>query len=321
LKKFIAVTLVAVLLCPIFISCQSTEAIVTSTDVVKTDIVTQTTTITGQPITTTKVVTTTIPSIIIYDPKSRNRYTIEQGKVGLANNYIVVKGIVAGGASPSRTFYIINGSDELKTYCINVKPFQQDGYEPAPNNISDWVILVYGTTDYISTENGVTVLVPSMSAVPIDVTLAIPVDAELPQKWEFIVSVVEYPRVIATDGFVSLSYEVNETSIDFNWNLLDIPIDTNTSGGHINISGYPKNVMIRSKVGGYPVTPTDKNIAPSDGELIYYGDGVKSITDMSYSPFKFYRLWVQKVDGTWHTASGITTLLENTCTVLVQMGR
>lgn len=85
--------------------------------------------------------------------------------------------------------------------------------------------------------------------------------------------------------------------------------------------GDSPNVMIRAQSGGDLHEIPDQNTAPSEGYLVYYGAGLSTsdtsmdfdqlvYTDSSTSPyyqnnptFLYYKIWAQRADGTWHTAS------------------
>jgi hypothetical protein len=62
-------------------------------------------------------------------------------------------------------------------------------------------------------------------------------------------------------------------------------------------------VMVRAKYGSYPTDIPDQNTAPSDGYLVYYGNGLSaSDTSMDFGNTVgtlYYRAWAQKVDSTW----------------------
>jgi hypothetical protein len=82
---------------------------------------------------------------------------------------------------------------------------------------------------------------------------------------------------------------VNEQQMDLNWGF----------------SGDAVNIMIRSKYSDYPLDIPNQNTAPSDGNLVYYGNATNfSDTSMNFDDNPgtlFYSAWGQRADGTWHT--------------------
>ena len=96
-----------------------------------------------------------------------------------------------------------------------------------------------------------------------------------------------------------LSFNViytSDTEMDLNWTL-------NPSTA--------QNIMIRAKYGQYPADIPDENTMPSDGYLVYYGDGLTTTsavdTSMDFSENAgslYYKAWAQKVDGTWYVTTG-----------------
>jgi hypothetical protein len=133
------------------------------------------------------------------------------------------------------------------------------------------------------------------------------------------IGVASYQKVRATQGFTSMGYEVfNDTNIVFSWELKPVPEYTPGVGGQPNLDGYPDKVMIRSKVGDYPIPPSDSKITPNDGTLIYYGQG-NTCEDMQCTPYTYYSIYVQKKDGSWFMASGIQTVHRSAARFLVDM--
>lgn len=65
------------------------------------------------------------------------------------------------------------------------------------------------------------------------------------------------------------------------------------------------NVMIRAKYGSYPADITSNLTAPSDGYLVYSGNGTSiSDTSMDFNTNPgplYYKAWGQKADGSWIT--------------------
>ncbi len=70
------------------------------------------------------------------------------------------------------------------------------------------------------------------------------------------------------------------------------------------------HIMIRGKYGGYPIDIPSGNVTPSDGYLVYYGNGVTTndtSMDFDQNPGPlYYKVWAQKLDGSWfvNTATG-----------------
>lgn len=84
---------------------------------------------------------------------------------------------------------------------------------------------------------------------------------------------------------------VSDTRLDFTWSFA--PGTT--------------NIMIRAKYGEYPDDIPDINTAPSDGYLVYYGNGITTNdTSMDFDDnpgYLFYKAWGQNADGTWQMAT------------------
>jgi hypothetical protein len=190
-------------------------------------------------------------------------------------------------------------------------------YAVSPIEVGNWITLSQSITEQVPLVNGNLVRVLSMSATPVTFRLSIPPSTKLPRKWAFLISVVEYPRFQYTAGFDSLAYDISDTQASFRWSLIPVPVNTAVSGGHVNTSGYPSKVMVRSKEYSSPLNPRDMFTEPSDGTLIYYGSDKTSITDYNTTPYTYYSAWVQRVDGTWYAARGLSFLYNNACTVLV----
>lgn len=85
--------------------------------------------------------------------------------------------------------------------------------------------------------------------------------------------------------------QISDTQVDLSWSK----------------SGDVDKVMIRGKYGEYPADIPDGATAPSDGYLVYYGDGLAvSDTSMNFDEnpgILYYKAWGQKADGTWYTES------------------
>lgn len=307
--KKVLLTLTGLLCLLPLVACAS--PVISTTNVVKT-ITTQLPTET-----TTQTIITTVPSLVVIDPSSGNRYIVEQGSVGVGNADNRIDGY-AIGLSPSGVVYVLNGTTSDMVFKASVEPYAtaDNSYVAAPPEISQWVTL--SNVDKNSPSSDL-FLMKSMDASVITVTLDAPEGALLPVKWGFMVAISSPNRVIATSGFTSLGYDVkSNTDVTFNWTMIPIPPDTPGVGEHPNTSGYPSKVMIRSKVGNYPAASPDFNTAPSDGTLVYYGQG-NTCEDNQGSPYTYYGIYVQKVDGTWYQASGVTTVNRSASRFLVNM--
>lgn len=95
---------------------------------------------------------------------------------------------------------------------------------------------------------------------------------------------------------------INDQRIDLSWNF----------GSGVS------NIMIRAKYGSYPNDISDGSETPSDGYLVYYGNGSNTsdtlvnmddpgdinISDTSDTPFTiYYKAWGQNIDGSWQTST------------------
>ena len=87
---------------------------------------------------------------------------------------------------------------------------------------------------------------------------------------------------------------VSNTEADFTWQL-----DPSTTA---------TNIMIRGEYNRYPSDIPNDTTAPSDGYLVYYGDGIGVTTAIDNSLNQsdnlatlYYKAWAQKADGTWFT--------------------
>jgi len=91
--------------------------------------------------------------------------------------------------------------------------------------------------------------------------------------------------IIGFSGF-TITY-INPERVDFNWNI----------GGNVVA------VMIRGEYNEYPEDIPDPLTAPTDGYLVYYGNGVSaSDTSMDFEENPgpiHYRAWAELNDGTW----------------------
>jgi len=74
------------------------------------------------------------------------------------------------------------------------------------------------------------------------------------------------------------------------------------------LTGDAVNIMIRAKYGMAPDNIPDSLTAPSDGYLVFYGDGIATTTidDTSLDLTNnvgpiFYAAWAQKADSSWYT--------------------
>jgi hypothetical protein len=84
---------------------------------------------------------------------------------------------------------------------------------------------------------------------------------------------------------------VSDTQLDLSWIL----------------SAGTDKIMIRAQYGEYPDDIPDENTAPSDGYLVYYGNGLSvSDTSMNFDEnagFLYYKAWAQKADGKWYVTT------------------
>lgn len=101
------------------------------------------------------------------------------------------------------------------------------------------------------------------------------------------VEVVAKPRI--SGGIINfrITY-VSDTQIDISWGY----------------TGDAVKIMIRAKYGGYPENIPDEDTTPSDGYLVYYGNGVQTTdTSMNFDQNPgplYYRAWAQRANGKWH---------------------
>lgn len=81
---------------------------------------------------------------------------------------------------------------------------------------------------------------------------------------------------------------IEDTQMDLDW----------------TVDGTVDKVMIRSSYVDYPANIPDEDTAPSDGNLVYYGDLLHfSDTSMNFDENLgtiYYRAWAQKLDGHWY---------------------
>ena len=111
------------------------------------------------------------------------------------------------------------------------------------------------------------------------------------------VTMVNTPQF--TNGISSFTVTyVSDTEMDLSW-VLDP-----------NYPSTSQNIMIRAKYGAYPADIPNDVTAPSDGYLVYYGDGfgVTSAVDTSMdfnenAGSLYYKAWAQKADGTWYVTT------------------
>lgn len=104
---------------------------------------------------------------------------------------------------------------------------------------------------------------------------------------------------------------VSDTDMHLSWNY--------------DPSAY-ENVMIRSSYVTYPADITDPAVAPSNGNLVYYGNGTTfDDTSMDFNQNAgsiYYKMWAQKIDGTWEivTSSGTKESREVILIALIALG-
>lgn len=95
-------------------------------------------------------------------------------------------------------------------------------------------------------------------------------------------------RPAATGGILDFTVTyITETDMRLDWTLF----------------GDATNIMIRAKYGSYPANIPNINTAPSDGYLVYSGNGTTTHdTSMNFDENPgglYYAAWAQKADGTW----------------------
>jgi hypothetical protein len=83
-------------------------------------------------------------------------------------------------------------------------------------------------------------------------------------------------------------------------------------------------VMIRSSYNGYPADIPDEDTAPSDGNLVYYGDLLHfSDTSMNFDENLgtiYYKAWAQKPDGHWYVATSTGSKESEVVTLILLFG-
>ncbi len=134
----------------------------------------------------TTTITTTISAVMVIDPNNGNTYIVKQGSVGVGNADTTVMYVL--GQTARGTVFILNGSEEEKTFSITVKPYSGNNWTPAPNNIQDWVNFNNSPTNI-----PIQVVVPQMNARAVEVALTVPAYTVVPRSWAFVVSIIEYP--------------------------------------------------------------------------------------------------------------------------------
>ena len=282
-------------------SCmQPTEA------VIQTTVVTKTVSATAE--------TTTVVKVI--DPITGNEYDIKPGEVGVGNADMRVNRYRIGVQTPAGMVLILNGRNDTATVRIGVAPYDNDTIVSSPSDVADWV-----TITSPNLQNNV-LTIPAMSAAALNVSLNVPAGSSVPNTWAFLVSATEYPRVVATGGFTGFSYDIGDSKTSFTWTLIPTPTqNTSGSGETVNTSGFPSKIMIRAKEGNYPSSPADANTNPSDGRLIFFGDGyaVTTAVDTQATSYTYYRAWVQREDGSWYTNGGVSSLTAGTSRWIVNM--
>jgi hypothetical protein len=104
------------------------------------------------------------------------------------------------------------------------------------------------------------------------------------------VTITATPMFTAGITSFTITY-ISETQIDLDWTV-DASVD---------------QVMIRAKYGEYPANIPDEDTAPTDGYLVYYGNGLAaSDTSMDFDSnlgTLYYKAWAQKADGHWYVAT------------------
>jgi hypothetical protein len=120
------------------------------------------------------------------------------------------------------------------------------------------------------------------------------------------ITVTANPRVAGSVSNFTITY-VDEKTIEFSWGFY----------------GDASKIMIRGKVGGYPSGISSPDVAPSDGYLVYYGNGTSS-SDVDWMMGSvarpvYYAAWAQRADGTWYTDQS-RDWMENTFLIMAGLG-
>lgn len=104
------------------------------------------------------------------------------------------------------------------------------------------------------------------------------------------ITVTARPKISGGIANFTIVY-ISETQLDLSWVL----------------TGDAVNIMIRGKYSEYPADIPNGLTDPSDGYLVYYGNGLSvSDTSMDFDEITgvlYYKAWAQKADGTWYTNS------------------
>jgi hypothetical protein len=101
------------------------------------------------------------------------------------------------------------------------------------------------------------------------------------------VTITATPMFTAGITSFTITY-INDTQLDLAW----------------TVDGTVTMVMIRAKYGRYPADIPNEDTTPSDGYLVYYGNGLAvSDTSMNFDEnlgIIHYKVWAQKADGRWY---------------------
>lgn len=103
--------------------------------------------------------------------------------------------------------------------------------------------------------------------------------------------VTVYATPLLSSGITGFTITyISDTQLDLDWGF----------------SGNATGIMIRAKYGAYPADIPSANTTPSDGYLVYSGNGTSvSDTSMDFNQnlgILYYAAWAQKADGTWFTS-------------------
>lgn len=103
--------------------------------------------------------------------------------------------------------------------------------------------------------------------------------------------VTVYATPLISSGIIGFTITyVSDTRLDLNWGF----------------SGNATGIMIRAKYGQYPTDIPNELTTPTDGYLVYSGNGTSiSDTSMDFNQnlgILYYAAWAQKADGTWFTS-------------------
>lgn len=121
------------------------------------------------------------------------------------------------------------------------------------------------------------------------------------------VGITANPMFTAGITSFNITY-ISDTQMDLDWTV-DATVD---------------KVMVRAKYGGYPADIPNDITTPSDGYLVYYGNGIAvSDTSMDFDQnlgFLYYKAWAQKLDGTWYINTSTGNKESRTMVLILLVG-